>query len=477
MFSAFGRSSLNQGSGESVISTVLKAFGVATVATLCIFLTSTPASAAWPKAAPAASQLATDSSGRVFVASMGQDQILRLSPAGNLQQAMGSTGTAPGKFKVPKGVSVEPGGAIFVADTGNHRIQRLYPNGDYQTEWGNFGTGTGSFKSPSALAIDDSGNLYVADTGNDRVIKCNAWGHCPTEFTFAGEGGIANPAGIAVDEDGNFYVADTGGSRIIKSAPDGTVLGTWGAPGTGNGQFSSPTGLWVESSGSLFVADTGNDRIQKLNTSGGYVQKWTGYAGPTGVAVDSSGSIFISDTGQGEIERIGGAVVPDPGPTGETGTGPTGPTGPVGPTGPTGPTGPPGPGGGGNNNGGGGSDCKKTKTCQPHGFKRPNITKVKISPGPRSWIYADGYLDMQVAVTNRGKLAAKMVEVSFGSSQKRKVKPKPQKLIIKHIKPGWTVTRNFKVTAKRSAYGEVEIYAYAGGKTGKSKLELIRPWW
>ena len=106
----------------------------------------------------------------------------------------------------------------------------------------------------------------------------------------------------------------------------------------------------------------------------------------------------------------------------------------------------------------------------------PRISKVKLSPGD-SWIYADGYLDMKVAVTNKGKLPAKMVEVSFGSSQKRKVKPRPQKIIIKHIKPGWTVTRDFKVTAKRSTYGNVEIYAYAGDKQAKSKLKLIRPWW
>ncbi len=463
-------------SARTLSSTVLKAFGVAAVALLCIFLTSNEASAAWPKATPAPSQVATDSSGRVFVAATGQDQILRLSPAGTLQQAIGTTGSGQGQFKSPMGVSVEPGGAIFVADTGNHRILRLYPNGEQQREWGGYGTALGKYKSPSAVAIDTSGNLYVADTGNDRVVKCNAWGWCGFEFNFAGIGGLSSPAGIAVDSHGDFFVSDTGGNRIVKADREGDVLGVWGAQGTANGLYNGPTGLWVDQSDNVYVADTGNNRIQKLNPAGNYMEKWPGFTAPTGIALDTSGTLFVSDTGQSQVQRIGGAIPPDPTPTGPTGPVVTGPTGPTGPPGPTGPTGPAGGGGGGNNNGG--NDCKSNNTCKHENkFKKPNITKVKITPGPRSWIYADGYLNMQVAVTNKGKLAAKMVEVSFGSSQKRKVKPKPEKLIIKHIKPGWTVTKNFKVTAKRSAYGTVEIYAYAGGKKGKSKLELIRPWW
>jgi len=486
MFSAFGRSSLNQGSGESVISTVLKAFGVAAVLLACIFLTSpTRSEAAWPVTVSGPSQLASDGSGRVFVASMGLDRINRYSPAGTLQASMGASGVGGGKFKFPKGVTVESGGAIFVADTNNHIIQRLYPDGGAHAQWGTDpgvgGTALGSFKFPSALATDDAGWVYVADTGNDRVVKCSAWGWCPKEFTFSPAGGIESPSGIAVDSSDNVYVSDTGGSRIVKSDPEGNILAIWSAPGAADGFLSGPNGLAFDSADNLYIADTGNNRIQKLSTTGNFLQKWTTagsgtFSAPTGVTVDPSGTLFVSDTGHGRIERIGGAIPPD-GPTGATSvTGPTGHTGPVGPTGPPGPPGPTGPsgnGGGGN----GGTGCKKTNTCKPNGFKRPNITKVKVSPGPRSWIYADGYLDMQVAVTNKGKLAAKMVEVSFGSSQKRKVKPKPEKLIIKYIKPGWTVTRNFKVTAKRSAYGQVEITAYAGGKQGKSKLELIRPWW
>ena len=453
---------------------VLKAFGVAAVASLCMMLVASSASAAWPKAITGPSQLATDADGKVFVAATGQDKIFELSPAGTQLLGVGSNGTSGGQFKVPKGVSVETGGAIFVADTGNSRIQRLFPNGSFQTEWGSNGSALGNFKNPAALAIDDGGNLFVADTGNDRVVRCNAWGWCGSQFTYAGAGGIESPQGIAVDNDGNIYVSDTGNSRVIKSSPTGSVLAIWSGPGAADGLLNGPSGLDVDAAGATYVADTGNNRIQKLNTTGNFVQKWTGpgigtFAGPTGVAVDTSGSLFISDTGHNKVERIGGAVIPY-GPTGGGGTvGPTGPTGPPGPTGPTGPS-----GGGSNNNGGNNTNGGCTKKC-PVPDKKPRISKVKIIGA--NWIYADGYLNMQVAVTNSGKAPARVVEVSLASSRKKRIKPKPYKFFIKRIKPGWTVTKSFKVTARRGSRGKAVITAYAGGKKDKARLKIFKPYW
>lgn|GEM_PF-2167154 len=461
--------------GGTITSQVLKASGVAAVALLCIFCLTSPArsEAAWPNSVVNASQLATDSSGRVYVAASGPSQIVKYSPSGSVVQTIGSFGSGAGQFKHPQGVAVDDSGNIFVADTGNDRIFRLFPAGNVQSQWGSTGSTLGFFQGPTQIATDGS-NVYIADTGNDRIVKCNGYGFCGTEFLFPGIGGIQYPSGVAVDSTGKVYVSDTGGNRIIKSNAAGTVQAVWSASGTGDGQVNGPSGLAIDGFGNLYVADIGNNRVQKFSTAGTFVQKWTGpgagnFSGPQGVALDSSGSLFVGDTANGKVERIGG-VIPPVTPTGESGV--TGPTGPVGPTGPTGPSGG-GGGGGGNSGGGGNNGGGGTEIPDP----KPNITKVELTPGKYGWVYADGYLDMQVAVTNKGKRAAKMVEVSFGSSQKAKVKPKPEKLVIPRIKPGWTVTKNFKVTAKRSAYGTVDIYAYAGGKKDRSRLKLIRPYW
>ncbi len=432
---------------------------------------ASPAEAAWstPITAGGPSQMTTDAAGNLYVAETGSNRILKYTPGGTLLKAIGSFGTGQAQFNTPKGVSVEPGGAIFVADTGNHRIQRLYPSGAGQTEWGSFGSSLGRFKSPSALAADAGGNVYVADTGNDRVVKCNAWGWCGFEFLYTAAGGIQSPGGIAVDDDGDVYVSDTGNSRIIKSDPSGSILAVWSAPGTGNGFLSGPSGLDVDASGNVYVADTGNNRIQKLNTTGNYVAKWTGpasgnFAGPTGVASGPGATLSVSDTGHNRIERLDAPVDPV-GPTGPTGpTEPTGPTGPTTPTGPTGPTGTT------------GTTDKPKKTYHNNKLKNPKITKVKLNPDD-SWIYADGYLDMSVAVTNKGKKGARMVKVTFDASISEVKPPKP--IIIKYIKPGWTLTKPIKVRAKRSAtkWNQVKIYASAAGKSDTARLKIFAPWW
>lgn len=450
---------------------------------LAIFLLpASGANAAWssPINALAPSQLTTDAAGNLYVAEAGGNHILKYTPGGALLSTMGSFGAAQGQFNAPKGVSVEPGGAIFVADTGNNRIQRLYPDGSGQSEWGGLGSSLGQFNAPAALAADVGGNVYVADTGNNRVVKCSAWGWCASEFLYATAGGILSPSGIAVDATGKVYVSDTGHSRIIKSDDSGNILGIYGVPGTGDGQLSGPSGLAIDLSGNIFVADTVNNRVQKLSSSGSFLAKWNGptggnFAGPTGVAVGPGTTLSVADTSHNLIERLDAPIGPT-GPTGSTGTGPTGPTGPAGPTGPTGPSGggSDGSGGGGGNNGGD-SGGGKSKPTQNH-VKKPKITKVKLDPKD-SWIYADGYLNMNVAVTNKGKKAAVHVEVTFDTSISEVKAPKP--IVIGKIKPGWTVTKPIKVTAKRSAtkWNSVKVFAKAAGKTGKAKLKIIAPWW
>src|SRR5262245_66315466 len=82
------------------------------------------------------------------------------------------------------------------------------------------------------------------------------------------------PAGIAVDLDGNVYVSDYAFDRIVKFAPDGTVVGQWGAPGSAPGQFNGPFGLAIDASNALYVVDQLNSRIQKFATDGTPLGAW-----------------------------------------------------------------------------------------------------------------------------------------------------------------------------------------------------------
>jgi hypothetical protein len=100
---------------------------------------------------------------------------------------------------------------------------------------------------------------------------------------------------------------------------------------------------------------------------------------------------------------------------------------------------------------------------------------VRLIPN-RGWIYADGYLDMQVQVTNKGDGIARKIPVYLTSSRSRGVRV-PRVVLFRQVLPGWTTTRTFRVRAKRSARGWVMIQADSEGKRNRTFLKLIRPWW
>ena len=62
---------------------------------------------------------------------------------------------------------------------------------------------------------------------------------------------FSGPEGVSVDGNGNVYVADTGNDRIKKFSADGTLLATWGTPGTAAGKFGSPVDMAVDTFGNV----------------------------------------------------------------------------------------------------------------------------------------------------------------------------------------------------------------------------------
>jgi hypothetical protein len=51
---------------------------------------------------------------------------------------IGSGGSDPGRFSLPRGIAVAQDGSLYVADAGNHRIQRLAEDGTVLSIWGSF---------------------------------------------------------------------------------------------------------------------------------------------------------------------------------------------------------------------------------------------------------------------------------------------------------------------------------------------------
>src|SRR5262249_2117773 len=147
-----------------------------------------------------------------------QNQIVKLSPAGETVARWGSEGKQAGQFDRLEGVAVDGAGNVFAADSGNDRLQKLSPTGQPALVWASeFGC-------------------------RDVSIKCQV---VPDAFF-----GTLN---LTADSAGNAYVVDAH-NQIQKFGPDGSRIGRWGNQGSGAGQFSQPRGLSLDRGGFIYVA-------------------------------------------------------------------------------------------------------------------------------------------------------------------------------------------------------------------------------
>ncbi|MFZ0499837.1 MAG: NHL repeat-containing protein, partial [Steroidobacteraceae bacterium] len=261
------------------------------------------------------------------------------------QGDVNGTGTAA-EFYAPAGVALDSSGNVYVAEYGNNDIRKVTPAGVVTlfagspagTHGSTDGTGSAAlFWSPTGVAVDSSGDLYVADESNNEIRMITPAG---VVTTFAGSTAIGHadgtgsaatfsaPAGIAIDSSGNLWVADSGNNEIRKITTPGAVVTTWagsGAAGTANGngtsaEFNGPTGIAVDSSDNLYVADRNNNEIRKISSSdvvsllAGSASGTAGsangtgtaatFSAPYGIAVDSLGNLYVADAASSEIRLV-----------------------------------------------------------------------------------------------------------------------------------------------------------------------------
>jgi hypothetical protein len=240
--------------------------------------------------------IAVDSSDNLYVAN--SDEILQVAPDRSVNVFAGSDnpGVTNGDgssahFYNPAGTAVDSKGNIYVADESNNEIRKITAAGEVSTFAGSprpdFADGTGinaAFNQPFGVAVDSNDYVYVADYGNNAIRKISPAG---VVTTFAGTAvpgsadGVGNtsrfnePAGIAVDQFDNLYVADRGNNKIRMISADGVVKTLAGsnirgsADGTGAAaSFSGPFGIAVDRNQMVYVADTSNNEIRQITLGG-----------------------------------------------------------------------------------------------------------------------------------------------------------------------------------------------------------------
>lgn len=196
-------------------------------------------------------------SGQVYVADTGNNRIQIFDKDGNFVYAFGEKGSDAGKLKNPESVSVGADGRIYVADTGNNRIQVFTQEGILVFGFGIYGKEPGKFHIPARVSVDPSDNVYVLDRGNERMQKFDSKAKFVREYSLLGND-------VAVDSYGFIYVLDGANGKVVEESADGFILGRFGSYGTGIGQMKKAEGITVAPDGLLYVLDTGNNRIHRV---------------------------------------------------------------------------------------------------------------------------------------------------------------------------------------------------------------------
>lgn len=249
--------------------------------------------------------------GKVFVAAIIQNRILRFASASSLKSGANaeavlgqinfsstSAATAQARFNGPAGICVDRKGRLWVADRNNHRVVMFE------------GASTLSNGAPADLVLGQAG--FVTNASGTSATAMNA------------------PFGVFVDKDDNLWVAEQGNHRVTKFSSASTLTngtaasvalgqpdlntGTLGLSAT---KMAGPSGIFADANGALWVAEQNNNRVLRFdaaatlatgapasgvlgqpdfNTNAAVIGAQS-ISFPNGVAVDSKGTLFVIQTG------------------------------------------------------------------------------------------------------------------------------------------------------------------------------------
>ena len=206
----------------------------------------------------------------------------------------------------------------------DHPVAVFDRDGRYLHSWG-----AGVFEFPHTIRPDGPDALWLVDRERGQMMRFTLDGRLlrtigtrghrsdtgvePSEPSSAAWRKVTHggppfnlPTDIAVAPSGAMFVTDGyGNARVHKFAADGTLLTSWGGPGTGPGQFNLPHGVWVDRRGRVLVCDRENDRVQVFDQDGGVLHVWpTRLIGPAVFYVDADDVVYIPEHNGGLISVL-----------------------------------------------------------------------------------------------------------------------------------------------------------------------------
>ena len=240
--------------------------------------------------------VATDSSGNVYVMEYYNNRIKVFSSSGSYLRSFGSYGSGCNQWQYARQFTIY-NNIIYLADTYGRRIKKLSLTG------GCISNASASYSYPHAIAVS-SGYVFVGHAGNSISTYTQSLGSLgnqsiSTSYLNYSWGMSLNPSGT------KLIIGDYVSNRLLELNVSGNQVSvsrvSSGIYSSSNGYFRRPTDAAYDSGGNIYVVDHENHRLQKLNSSFSYQAKvgslstTSAFYYPYGMHVDSSDNIYAVD--------------------------------------------------------------------------------------------------------------------------------------------------------------------------------------
>jgi DNA-binding beta-propeller fold protein YncE len=238
--------------------------------------------------------VAVDSGGNVFVVSNFNDSVLRITPEGDIDEIIDSTGDGLGNtLDEPYGLAVDSEGNVYVSGNLSENVFKIsVPTAcevvdapcvisEVIDAEGDPGDDENALGNPTEVAIDTDDDVYVLGTGSDNAFRITAPGDCRTsapkpenlcviteivDSTGDGMGNpLTDPAGLATTTGNVVYVSGRGSGNVFRIPPDDPALEVIDSTGDGMGNpLTDPAGLAADSEGNVYVAGSLSDNVFQI---------------------------------------------------------------------------------------------------------------------------------------------------------------------------------------------------------------------
>jgi DNA-binding SARP family transcriptional activator/sugar lactone lactonase YvrE len=238
------------------------------------------------------SGLWVDLGGKIYATDGGLNRIVRIDDMdGSGWVSFGTKGSGEGCFDSPEGICVDARGRIYVADSGLNRIVRI--DGMDGSGWVSIGgpeqgEGPGRFKLPKGIFVEPSGLIYVSvhPATIVRMNEMDGSGWATVRPANLRLHQFRRTNGLAVDLEQNalYLSLDTIVVRLAGlTGLRWTTLerrpGDAWSPGFQGDNMHNPYGMCLDSRHRLYIAEQTNQRVVRVDDIHG--NGWAEYPSPT----------------------------------------------------------------------------------------------------------------------------------------------------------------------------------------------------